>query len=471
MLELTQAPNGIPRRGQPSIQARIYILQPAPGITYGTTCRASNPFSTAAVIIAQSDQLTLCFSGGGCFCGGCVGLGQNFQVVTWAFSGGNQVIIAGGQTYIIALWLECTNSLGCVYDDNNSVSAGVDTTSGYAGGAVGCRHCMVADPWNTGPFGRSFQDDTTAIGRGLSVPFIVYGTSGGVTPPPSSCQGGNCGTVQNTNSTSTLKWNNSLTLFYIGNAPFDGFVVNATTYLAKTYIGTLFLGIYLVNQGCITANGPFSVQCPGILMAETEYTNPQGPSKVVMITSVQVRAGQTFGVAVSGSQNGLTLNDTNTATVMYQTTATIPTVISQFAIFSSTSHVALFAGLFQGASPPSVNGNAGSTNVGDDLIGFVDWFGMGRLAGGLLVLLIFFFIITIGIAFATAHLNRSPGGSPRPGFPPVGFLLIFLFLVFIFSAPIGAGGVSVLPPWVTIFVMAVFAWLFTEGILRRGGRF
>ena len=96
---------------------------------------------------------------------------------------------------------------------------------------------------------------------------------------------------------------------------------------------------------------------------------------------------------------------------------------------------------------------------------------MGRLAGGLLALLIFFMIFVGVIAFSTAHLNRSPGGSPRPGFPPVGFLLIFLFLVFIFSAPIGTGGVSVLPPWVTIFVMAVFAWLFTEGILKRGGRF
>jgi len=188
-----------------------------------------------------------------------------------------------------------------------------------------------------------------------------------------------------------------------------------------------------------------------------------------MATSVQVRAGQVFGVAVSGSTNGLIINDTNTASVMYQTSGIIPTVISQFAVFSSTSHVALFAGLFQGASPPS--SGQGSNSVGDSLLAFVDWWGMGRLAGGLVVLLLFFGIAVGLIAFGTAHMGRSPGGSPRPGFPPVGFLLIFLFLVFIFSAPIASGGVSILPPWVTIFVMAVFAWLFTEGILKRGGRF
>ena len=471
MMDINQVANGIPRRGQPVISGRILILAPANGITYGTTCRAANPYSTAAVQVAQSNSISFCYSGGGCFCGNCVGLGSNFQVVTWAFDASQQAILAAGQTYVFVLYLFCDNAISCVFDDNNSFDIGTDSTSGYAGGAVSCRACMVVDPWNTGPFARSQFDDTIAIGRGLSVPFVVYGTSGGVTPPPSSCQGGNCGAVVNTNSTSNLNWNSSLTLFYIGTSPFNGYIINATTYLGKTYIGTLYLGIYVVNQGCITAAGPFSVQCPGILMSSTSFSNPNGPQKMVMLTSVQVSTGQVFGVAVSGSQNGLVINDTNTGSVMYKTTGTIPTVISQFSILSSTSKVALFAGLFQGLNPPSISGSGGANSVGDAIIGLVDWFGMGRLAGGLLALLIFFIIFVGVIAFSTAHLNRSPGGSPRPGFPPVGFLLIFLFLVFIFSAPIGTGGVSVLPPWVTIFVMAVFAWLFTEGILKRGGRF
>lgn len=476
MLELGQVPNGVlqgGRRGQPSIQSRIYILQNDPSTTYGTTCRAVNPFSTAAIVVAISDPNTLCFSGSGCFCSGCVGLNVNFQVVTWAFSGSSQPLIAAGATYVIVLYLECTNPLGCVYDDNNSVAQGVDGNAGYAGAGVSCTACMVADPISgpsSGAFGRSTYDRTTSLGRQISLPFAVFSTSGGTTTPPSSCNGGNCGAVLSTSSTTGLNFNGTLTLFYIASAPFNGFIVNVTSYVGKPYIGTVYLGVYIVNQGCTTAAGPFSVQCPGILAASTTFQNPQGPVKLVFVTQVQINAGQVFAAALSATVNGLWVNDTNTPAVLDQTGGTLPTIINQFSVQSSTSKVALFAGLFQGTSPPNVTQN-GNTTVGDMLIGLVDFFGMGRLAGGLAVLLIFFLTIVIGIGLTTFHLGRRPGGSPRPGFPPVGFLMIFLFLVFIFSAPIGTGGISVLPPWVTIFTMMVFAWMFTEGILRRGGRF
>ena len=471
MLEMQQAINGIPRRGQPVISGRIYIMAPDPTTLYATTCRASNPFSTAGVLLATSDFLSFCSSQAGCFCNTCVGLGPNLQVVTWAFTGANQIIVAAGQTYVLLLWLECNNSISCVYDDNNSMSEGTSSNP-FGGGAVLCRVCMVVDPFNTGPFARSTHDDTIVQGQALAVPFILFGTSGGtVTPGPTSCGGGNCGTVTSTSSTTTVNFNQTITLFYIGTSPFDGFVVNVTTYLGATYIGTLFLAVYVVNQGCVTANGPFSVQCPGIKLASTSFTNPAGPAKIVYATAVQVISGQTFGVALSGSVNGLRINDTNTGSVMYQTTGTIPTVISQFQTFSGSSKVALFAGLFKGSSPPSNGQVTGNNSVGDLLLGFVDWLGMGRLAGGLTALLFIFSGAIVGIGLATRHLTEAPGGRRRPGFPPVGFLLIFLFLVFIFSAPIASGGVSILPAWVTIFVMAVFTWLFTEGILRRGGRF
>jgi hypothetical protein len=473
MLKLNAQPVAFPRQGQPVISGRIFIVSADPSTPYAQ-CRPNNPFSSSTVILAQSDFLSFCYSGGGCFCNTCVGLNAgSFNVVTWAFTGGNQVIIAAGQTYVLLLWLECDNAVACVYDDVNALAQGVNGNSlSYGGGAVGCRACMVVDPWNSGPFFRSTYDSSIVIGQAESVPFVLFATTGGtVTPGGTQCNGGNCGSVTTTSSTTSVPFNSSVTLFYIGSAPFDGFIINVTTFIGSSvYFGTLTLGVYIVNNGCVTANGPFSVQCPGILLASKSYLNPTGPAKIVFVTSVQVVSGQSFGVALSGSVTGLRINDTNTASVMYQTSGTMPTVINQYQTFSGTSHVALYAGLFKGSSPPSA-GTPGSNTVGDLLLGFVDWLGMGRLAGGLTALIVIFTIITVGISIATRELVTSPGGKRKGGFPPVGFLLLFLFLVFIFSAPIASGGVSILPAWVTIFVMAVFTWMFTEGILRKGGRF
>jgi len=139
---------------------------------------------------------------------------------------------------------------------------------------------------------------------------------------------GNCGnppiTLANTNSTHTVNFNQSITLFYQFQSNLNGFLLNVTVSMAKSYAalpnGPAF-GVYTI-QSCPLGQAPFSSQCPGLLQAQSAGQNTFSPPKGKISFSglrIPVSNGQWVGIALSASLAGLDVNDTNTNVNLFQT--------------------------------------------------------------------------------------------------------------------------------------------------------
>jgi hypothetical protein len=159
---------------------------------------------------------------------------------------------------------------------------------------------------------------------------------------------GNCGapaiTLVNTNSTHTVNFNTSITLFYQVQLSVTGFMLNVTTNLAKTYSNSFsspFLGFYRAQ--CAIGITPGTNACPFILQ-EGVNTGALGKGRVSMTGGGQypVVAGDWIGIAVSAQISGLDLNDTNSNVPMLQASGIIPAAITQTASFSAASKIGLW---------------------------------------------------------------------------------------------------------------------------------
>jgi len=202
------------------------------------------------------------------------------------------------------------------------------------------------------------------------------GSTGAVTV--TQCYG-NCGnppiTLANTNSTHTVNFNQTITLFYQFQSNVNGFLLNVTTSMAKSYItipnGPAF-GVYTIPS-CPIGQTPFSPSCPGLLQAQSTGQNTFSPPKGKISFSglhVPVANGQWVGIALSAFLSGLDVNDTNTNVNLWQTNeGKIPSSI-QAASSLGNSKVGLWAwinGNVVTGTPPT-SPSSGACGPGLDLI-------------------------------------------------------------------------------------------------------
>ncbi|HEX9240434.1 MAG TPA: hypothetical protein VF910_07280, partial [Candidatus Bathyarchaeia archaeon] len=170
----------------------------------------------------------------------------------------------------------------------------------------------------------------------------------GPTQTVTSCFG-NCGapaiTLVNTNSTHTVNFNQSITLFYEVQLSVTGFMLNVTTNLAKTYstnFAAPFLGFYRAQ--CPVGVTPGSNACPfALIEAVGTGVFAKGRASMAGGSQFPVVAGDWIGIAVSAQISGLDLNDTNTNVALFQTSGFMPPLISQSTVFAATSKVGLWA--------------------------------------------------------------------------------------------------------------------------------
>jgi len=421
---LTSAGLGIKRVGtiEGTWSIRIYSITG----TYGTSCIPD-------ALLADSLDFT----------------GATVQTIytmyTASFDSSNQIPLTFGTNYAILLTLISFAPTPCC-DSLNHLVLGIDSTSPtHPGNQFTCLPSCTA----SSSFDASFQINAVQVGAPTTVT-QCYGNCG--TPPI---------TVVNTNTTKTINFNQSITLFYQAQSNLNGFVVNTTATVGRTYSNfiSVLLGLYTVDVSCTATNLPFSTQCPGFLQKSTIFLNP-AKGRITMITNTGIQNGQWFGISVSASFQGLELNDTNTDVPMYQTAGITPQVISSFlSLGNRKTQVAAFVNGISILTPvPSPTEGCGTLLCA--LLDLIDGFGMGRVAGGLLGLVILFSIMVVGITYATRQQDKE-GNITGYWFPMEGFILIFLFLTFAFSTT------GILPAWVPILTFLVVAWLFAESIQGR----
>src|SRR5439155_3702504 len=218
---------------------------------------------------------------------------------------------------------------------NQFIAVQLMRTSGGAGsphGLVGICNTSCASVTNTydacidftttSPVISSTYSETSLAncGPGLNLvtgaTFTATGQSGNFVTV-TQCYG-NCGTpaitLANTNSSHTINFNQSITLFYEFQSNLNGFIINVTTSIAKTYSNGLGVveAIYTVPS-CAIGNTPFSSVCPGYLASGWNVVG--NPTKGKLSNGnylIPVSNGEWIGVSISATMSGLDLNDTNT---------------------------------------------------------------------------------------------------------------------------------------------------------------
>ena len=277
---------------------------------------------------------------------------------------------------------------------------------------------------------------------------------------------GNCGnpaiTLTNTNSSHTVNFNQSITLFYEFQANVNGFLLNVTTSLAKSYTalpnGPSF-GVYTIPN-CPLGQTPFSAQCPGLLQAQSSQASPPKGKISLSGLAIPVANGQWVGIALSASLSGLDVNDTNTNVNLFQTNeGKIPAVI-QAPQTLGNSKVGLWAwikgNVITGIPPPSSpTGACGGldcilaavVNSSCTLVTTACQTGSG-LFWIIILTIVTLMSVLAGFSYIMPNVNISTRGMGEFA------ILIFVgwFTVF--------GAFGLILPWLMILMFFVIAWLF-----------
>ena len=278
---------------------------------------------------------------------------------------------------------------------------------------------------------------------------------------------GNCGnppiTLANTNSTHTVPFNQSITLLYEFKSNIDGFLLNVTTNLAKTYTNgqAVFFGVYTIPS-CPLGVTPFSTQCPGLrqISGSTFFTTFKGRIGIANL-QVAVSNGQWIGIAVSGQFQPLDLNDTNTSVSLFQTNeGSIPAVIQQAVPTNpATSKMSLWAWItgntIVGTSPPSQPASCNNS------FGTIDCWAPAFINGACTFItaacqtsatILWSFILSMLFLVTMA---ASVGADFKL---PMGELFIFLFVgwILIFA------GLGLTLVWVPVFFIMLLAVAFSK---------
>ncbi|TLX84224.1 MAG: hypothetical protein E6L04_07395 [Thaumarchaeota archaeon] len=309
---------------------------------------------------------------------------------------------------------------------------------------------------------------------------------------------GNCGsppiTIINTNTTHTVNFNQSYSLFYEFQSNLQGKINNVTVNLGKSYSNgqQVGLGLYLAN--CGAGQIPFTLQCAGTLQPGASLSSPN-PSKgkfTIKGGDATVSSGTWVAIAVTGLFSGLDLNQTNASCGttgsgicnnppgMLFTRGTIPQLISDSSActvsvspcnISGISNTLLYAwitgSIIAGAIPPPTS--AGCINA--DLSCFLVASACGLtpsncFIGGSIIMFIYFMVFVIGIVLAISYINREY--ETQIHFPPSIFFLFFLVELFTFTA------MGLIPQYVTIVIFILtalgVAGYFGSGFMGRSHR-
>jgi hypothetical protein len=303
--------------------------------------------------------------------------------------------------------------------------------------------------------------------------FRPTGTTG-TTLTQTQCYG-NCGTpavtLANTNSTHSINFNQTITLFYEFQSNLNGFIQNVTTSVAKSYNNgqVLYLGFYAAP--CPAGNLPFTNACPGSLQGTTSITNPlKGKASLVFTQgSISVSNGEWLGVAVSGGFSGLDLNDTNTNVNIFQASGIMPAVISQNnQLTSCACKIGLWGWIIGnvvtggGATGPSVTCGAGLDCI---LSGITNSFCTNLTAACQTGSAIFWVIILTGISmfgliYAVSSIIPNVNVT-RLGLGELG-ILIFLGWIVAFTS------FGLMSLYVVVLVFFIVSWLFVGRIRGTG---
>lgn len=388
-----------------------------------------------------------------------VGLGASaFSTISLA----GPVTVANGQW--VAIVFMCTN---CAASNIiMAVGASGQTTTLDTGFNFATTNPSVGSAFSTGG-----QESLAGIVGGS---FNAQGTSGG-TVTVTQCYG-NCGspaiTLVNTNSTHSINFNQTVTLLYQFQSNVNGFLLNVTASLAKSYAvlpnGPAF-AVYTIPN-CPIGQTPFSASCPGLLQVQSAGQNffspPKGRISLAGL-NVPVTNGQWVGIALSAFQSGLDVNDTNTGVPIFQTNeGKNPPAIQGAALLNSNSKVGLWAwirGNVITGNPPTTPGSSCQSFATIDcwLPALVNGFCSNsspqcQTSSALFWILVLSVLFEVALAycFNTAVPNlKIPFGEM--------FILIILIWTFILT------GLSLIFVWVPVFFFMIGSILFS----RHTGRY
>jgi len=251
---------------------------------------------------------------------------------------------------------ETSGSSGSVNVNNGQILRdSMTSTTCNANGIGFCNSYDISAPSSTFSLSLAYSSNTCtgsgcfASHTGLELLSGVPGTATLVT----QCYG-NCGapavTLVNTNSTHTVNFNQSITLFYEFQSAINGFILNVTTSVAKNYNNGqgIVEAIYTVPT-CPLGQAPFTQQCPAYLASGWNVIGNPGKGKLSNGNyQIPISAGQWAGVSISGVFAPLDLNDTNTNVAVFQVqgggcACPPPATITQAAIYSSSFKMGLWA--------------------------------------------------------------------------------------------------------------------------------
>ncbi len=282
---------------------------------------------------------------------------------------------------------------------------------------------------------------------------------------------GNCGspaiTLANTNSTHTLNWNQSITMFYIFQPTISGFLNNVTTSLPKTYPSSFyapFLAFYQSN--CPINQTPFSQQCPGLQLVGGQTASfSKGKTSILGGINNIVTSSATIWYAVSLSFQLAPedVNDTNTQVAIHVTTGTSPSTITQDGVFNPNSKIGIWAwitGNIISSLPPPTPNPAGCVGLLDCLL--PQWAqslcsnptaacvnGAGLVEVVLLTVISVFFIVKSAGEVGNIKL-------------PIGEFVLFFAVIWIFVL----SGAGIFFIWVPVLIFFIVSLLMSKNLAR-----
>ena len=360
-------------------------------------------------------------------------VGGSFSLITGVFSGANQIALTSGTAYAYVLHADTTC---CPSGGGSGVFLGVSSAA-HSGNSLVCEPTCTASATDLG--------------------FTVSGTTSSTPGQSSQCYG-NCGTLANTNSTHLVNFNSSITLFYAIQSNLNGFVLNVSTVVAKSYTNgmILYLGLYRVDASCTASAAPFTPTCPGFIVQSQQYVNPAKGTQSFN-ANLAVVSGQWLGIAVSGSFAGLDLNDTSVTSTLYQTAGIIPGVINSYQNLGSSKLDlrAYILGLTPGSGGTPTTGNLAGCNAVCWLVALASVLGGGDV-GGIFAFGIVFGIVAVGLILLFKSHDKE--GRAHYEVPESLLLIIGVIMLFMFAAA------GVLSPIIPVVVLALTAWLFASTI-------
>lgn len=295
---------------------------------------------------------------------------------------------------------------------------------------------------------------------------------------------GNCGTppitLANTNSTKSINFNQSITLFYEFQSNLNGIILNSSLNYAnfcgsgnKCTVNTLFIAIYLVGN-CPSTQQPFSNACPASRLSQSTYSPPGKARLFSICTSIcQVSNGQWVGIAVSATFSGIEINDTNTNVPLFQTNGMTPVSISSSSSASSLCggcKMGLWAWLqgnvVTGPSPttPTI-ANCGN-GIGDYIVCLTLSFCTGtpnagcQIAGGIFWAFAYSAFAIVMVKAIDFKLSpKDENGHASMLIPNQVYYFVPIAINFMFVS------LGVLPVWWAILLFMIFTALFANLLL------